>query len=85
MTPRALLTAIGATAIGFAIAIGGAAGFASGALTPSTTVTASADSAPEQTMRSVAYATPGTDLAHLMGTGVAHRLVSSENDCPIAL
>ena len=48
MTPRALLTAIGATAIGFAVAIGAAAGSVSSPTTPVSASTTTHMSLPTQ-------------------------------------
>jgi hypothetical protein len=84
MTPRALLTIIGATAIGFAIAIGGAAGLAANTSMPSAT-TAQVSAPTEQTVHELRRATPGTNLAHLLRTGPSDRGGSSNSDCAIAL
>lgn len=80
MTPRALLTVIGATAIGFAIAISSVAGFTSDAATPS-----SMTNGDGQAMSTVAFIDAGTSMASGMGTGTFPRSLSGEDDCPIAL
>jgi hypothetical protein len=78
MTPQGLLTVIGATAIGFTIAIGSAVGLTSSSAT--TTHVTTTEQAP-----SMAYATPGMNLAQLLDTGGAQRAASSDRDCVIAL
>ncbi len=60
MTPRTMLTAIGATAVAFAIAIGIAAGSGSG---PTTPVSASAATA-QATLATQRMAAPHTLLSH---------------------
>jgi hypothetical protein len=71
MTPRALLTVIGATAIAFAIAIGNTAGFAAdGATTPNVIALNSA-------------ASSGTHLAHPLA--MHSDQTASEANCNIAL
>lgn len=78
MTPRALLTSIGATAIAFAIAIGSVA-----SITPATTTTV--DVSHGQATRTMAYSDVGTGLASGLGTGMPLRTLSAEDDCPVAL
>jgi hypothetical protein len=83
MTPRMLLTIIGATAIAFAIVIGSAAGSmptgsSAGASKASTT-------AREQSVRRVAHATPGSRLTREPGGDAPRRLTVSGSDGAIAL
>jgi hypothetical protein len=82
MTPRALLTIIGATAIAFAVAIVSAAGFTplGSSAGPSTAST----SAAVQSVRRVVYATPGTHLARELGVIASRRLEASASNRAVA-
>lgn len=79
MTPRALLTVIGATAIGFAIAIGSVAGFAADTSTPSS----AADS--NQAVRVMTLADAGADRDGLETPAFMVQTTSKDADCVIAL
>lgn len=79
MTPRALLTAIGATAIGFAVVIGSAAGFSAG-LTPSSSTPDS-----HQIVPTLALIDAGTGMARGATQGLPLRARAGEEDRPIAL
>jgi hypothetical protein len=75
MTPRTLLTTIGATAVAFALAIGIAAGSADTLSIP--------DSAASTT--TVAYVAAGTELAGQTPAGIARQFTVQGDDCPIAV
>jgi hypothetical protein len=79
MTPRALLTVIGATAIGFAIAIGSVAGFAADTATPSSSNAADGN----QAVRVMTLAESGAGSAAL-GTASMVRTTSRDGECLIA-
>jgi hypothetical protein len=83
MTPRALLTTIGATAIAFAITIGAAAGIARNE--PAGTEPAKPMAVVGRVPHGAVHAAPGTNLAELLGTGAVNRAAASDRDCAIAL
>jgi hypothetical protein len=78
MTPRALLTVIGATAIGFAIAIGSVAGFAAGTPTSSRTTDTN------QSVRVMTLADSGVDSAEWGTPASTMRTMSRDADCLVA-
>jgi hypothetical protein len=83
MTPHALLTTIGATAIAFAIAIGAAGGFASN--DPASARTMATMMTVERVPHGAVHAAPGTNLAERLRAGAGDRATTSDHDCEIAL
>jgi hypothetical protein len=83
MTPRALLTAIGATAIGFAVVIGSAA--SAGFVAPSALAVSAQTAETEDAVQTMAYhhAMSGQTLGRAAGAGAS--AVLPNEDCPIAL
>jgi hypothetical protein len=84
MTPRALLTTIGATAIGFAIAIGSVAGFSADGTT-TTSATAQQTVVAAQRVQRMTYAAPGTHLAPALAFDISDGTALATRDCAIAL
>jgi hypothetical protein len=78
MTPRALLTVIGATAIGFAIAIGSVAGFAADTASPFRAAESN------QAVRVLTLADAGADRDELGTPTSMMRTMSRDADCLIA-
>lgn len=84
MTPRALLTAIGATAIGFAVIIGSAA--TSGITTQRSPAAASVQTAGAgDGVQTMAHHLPASGLVDDGATGAGRSSVSWSEDCPPAL
>jgi hypothetical protein len=85
MTPHALLTAIGATAIAFAVVIGASSNVATEGAPAATSTASGAAAGAAHTLGMAAPRRPGHGLASEVDAGADGRFAACTADCPIAV